>query len=250
MREVVRDISFYSKPPTQLVKEVSLFIAGRNSLAERCHKVFLKRRERILSHLSIDLALRGGGSLETVASLASTSFCPNRVVIDCSCDSEASRFYPSLISSGARVVSLNTAALERQELLEGVHLEALLGGGLPLLSTIRDLRVSGDAILGISIAARQRPLSSVMRTIAELAGWHDYEERTREGITRIVPSDPLRYGMRDDEVQRLTLPPSDIAYLITTTRYWESPIVLQGPRPGEELLAHTALQEVAGLFRT
>ncbi|KAM0746911.1 hypothetical protein T439DRAFT_318138 [Meredithblackwellia eburnea MCA 4105] len=81
------------------------------------------------------------------------------ILIDCTSDLEFTTFYPAAIKAGLSVVTPNKKGFSSdeslwQEILEAqnapgaglVYLEATVGAGLPIISTLRDLVKTGDEV--------------------------------------------------------------------------------------------------------
>jgi bifunctional aspartokinase / homoserine dehydrogenase 1 len=86
---------------------------------------------------------------------------PHTVIIDCSASEEVARRYRDLFAQGVHVITPNKkansadfsyyTAMRDARRASGAHYlyEATVGAGLPIIQTARDLRETGDDILGI-----------------------------------------------------------------------------------------------------
>lgn len=98
---------------------------------------------------------------ELIKSLASTSRSTKTptVLIDCTSDLSVTELYPLAISSGLSIVTPNKKGFSSsnklwEQILEAqsapgsglVYLEATVGAGLPIISTLRDLVKTGDEV--------------------------------------------------------------------------------------------------------
>lgn len=83
---------------------------------------------------------------------------PHRVFVDCTASEEVAKLYPTLLEHGIHVVAANKmAASDRYEQYQYLHRLARehgvswryatnVGAGLPVINTIRNLRLSGDRV--------------------------------------------------------------------------------------------------------
>ncbi|MEM9404534.1 MAG: bifunctional aspartate kinase/homoserine dehydrogenase I [Acidobacteriota bacterium] len=76
-----------------------------------------------------------------------------RLFIDCSASDDVAELYPELLAAGIGVVAANKKGFaDRSEksaalfTADGIYLEATVGAGLPVLSTLRDLVTTGDEV--------------------------------------------------------------------------------------------------------
>lgn len=94
-----------------------------------------------------------------IKSLAATARAPKTILIDCTSDLTVTNLYPLAISSGLSVVTPNKKGFSSsntlwEEILAAqsapgaglVYLEATVGAGLPIISTLRDLIKTGDEV--------------------------------------------------------------------------------------------------------
>jgi aspartokinase/homoserine dehydrogenase 1 len=128
---------------------------------------------------------------------------PHRVMIDCTADAAIASRYASWFASGLHVVTPNKRAnsaapadfhaMQQARRTAGVHYlyEATVGAGLPIITTLRDLRETGDRI---------RQIEGVLSgTLAYLFNVYDgsapfsaiVAEARRRGFTEPDPRDDL-----------------------------------------------------------
>lgn len=108
-------------------------------------------------------ALEGGEAADMDRFLAHVrvEHLPHSVVVDCSANEAVARRYVSLFEQGVHVITPNKkansadyayyAGMREARRKSGAHYlyEATVGAGLPIIQTARDLRETGDDILGI-----------------------------------------------------------------------------------------------------
>ncbi len=130
----------------------------------------------------------------------------NTVVVDCTASEEVAKQYVHFVKAGAHVVSANKKGnavsmhdytLLRTELAaQQKHFlyETNVGGGLPLLSSLRRLLESGDTITSIE-AVLSGTLSYLMNTYDGSVPWSELvAQAQKEGLTEPDPRDDL-FGM-------------------------------------------------------
>lgn len=238
MRELLRDINFYSPiTSTPPVRPVHLFVCGSTLTAQEILKGVEIRRGVILKRAHIALEVVRECKLEEV--LSHPHLYANPVVIDCEESSETSTHYRTLLSRGNRILCLNRQALSsyKEGGREGLLIDTLIGGGLPLLSSLRDLTLTGDRVRKIEVVAGEddSDLPLVISEVIKIVGWDERPYAPRGKVT-VTPSSIASMSLDD--------PPSDRTFTITTDRYWDSSLVLQGPVATESLLAHVAISEL------
>jgi len=238
VRELLRDINFYSPTESKTpVRNVTLFVGGSTPLAQAFVNAVEMRRGMILKRAHVALNVAAHGQLDNLIDDSRPS--PNPIVVDCGDEGDTSRHYSSLLSRGIRILCLNGAALSSytEEGREGLLIDTLIGGGLPLLSSLRDFRRTGDRVRAIEVVGGGEggDLSLVLSEIVRVLGW---EVKPYEGGGKItIAESSLKSVYLED-------PPADRTFAITTDRYWASPLVLQGPVPSASLLAHVAISEL------
>jgi len=127
----------------------------------------------------------------------------NTVVVDCTASEEVAKRYADLVSAGAHIVSANKkgnavpmADYKALRVALADHqkhflYETNVGGGLPLLSTLRRLLASGDTITSIE-AVLSGTLSYLMNTYDGTVPWSELVGRAQaEGLTEPDPRDDL-----------------------------------------------------------
>ncbi|NNK62463.1 MAG: bifunctional aspartate kinase/homoserine dehydrogenase I, partial [Gemmatimonadetes bacterium] len=128
-----------------------------------------RSRRMVLSESGLDVAVwrdafeREGedADLDRFVDQIQAEYLPHAVLIDCSASGEAAARYGAWMERGIHVITANkragTASLEQyHDMLERrrrggarfLH-ETTVGAGLPILSTLRDLRVTGDRVHSI-----------------------------------------------------------------------------------------------------
>ncbi|MBI5448786.1 bifunctional aspartate kinase/homoserine dehydrogenase I [Candidatus Gottesmanbacteria bacterium] len=127
----------------------------------------------------------------------------NTVVVDCTAEEEVATRYIQFMRTGAHVVSANkkgnigTMAGYLELRAEGASLqrdflyETNVGGGLPIISSVRRLLDSGDRIKTIE-AVLSGTLSYLLNTYDGSVPWSELVQRAKsEGITEPDPRDDL-----------------------------------------------------------
>ncbi|KAK9109801.1 hypothetical protein Sjap_017861 [Stephania japonica] len=127
-------------------------------------------RTMVLSESGLDLSrwrelLKDGGEAadlgKFVQHVHGNHFIPNKVLVDCTADSDVASFYYDWLRKGIHVITpnkkansgpldqyLRLRALQRQSYTHYFY-EATVGAGLPIISTLRGLLETGDKILRI-----------------------------------------------------------------------------------------------------
>jgi aspartokinase/homoserine dehydrogenase 1 len=173
--------NFYLSPHT-----VSLGLVGPGVVGRALLEQLALQSERLMSEAGLDLRLRAIAASERMllgepripfrwpgtADLIPTDLSrleehvqadhlPHAVLVDCSASAEVARLYPRWLEKGIHVVTPNKRAssgewefftrIDEARRAGGSHYlyEATVGAGLPILSTLRDLRHTGDEIICI-----------------------------------------------------------------------------------------------------
>lgn len=125
------------------------------------------------------------------------------IVVDCTSSADVASWYPDIVRAGAHIVAANkksnSATMEEYRLLRKElsghtrHFlyETNVGGGLPILSTVRRLLTSGDTITHLE-AVLSGTLSYLMNTYDGTVPWSELVQKAQaEGITEPDPRDDL-----------------------------------------------------------
>lgn len=128
---------------------------------------------------------------------------PNSVFVDCTASDEVASAYPDLLRLSVSVVTPNKRAQSGsvdsfRQLKEAVAssnaellYETSVGAGLPIISTLSDLRKSGDQILGLE-AVLSGTLSYIFNTFSQNASFSAVVSAARErGFTEPDPREDL-----------------------------------------------------------
>ena len=130
------------------------------------------------------------GGLESFGNEVFSENCTNSVIFDCTADEEIGKFHVDWLEKGLNVVTANNTALSgpkaiRQAIkkIDGrkarYFREVTVGGGLPVLGTIRNLLSTGDRIRRID-GILSVTMSYVFHRIAPSPGGqecHDFDKR-------------------------------------------------------------------------
>jgi aspartokinase/homoserine dehydrogenase 1 len=175
---------FYLSPHT-----VSIGVIGPGTVGQVLLDQLAGQVERLKRDFNLDLRVRGiltssrmlladGGidlaswrerfkrdsvaaDTDNFASFVHAEFLPHAVIIDCTASSEVAARYRNWLNAGMHVVTPNKKAnsgdlayyraLRDARRAAGTHYlyEATVGAGLPVITTVRDLRETGDDILSI-----------------------------------------------------------------------------------------------------
>jgi aspartokinase/homoserine dehydrogenase 1 len=175
---------FYLSPHT-----VSIGVIGPGTVGQVLLDQLASQVERLKRDFNLDLRIRGiltssrmlladGGidlaswrerlkrdgvaaDTESFAEFVHAEFLPHAVMIDCTASNEVAARYRDWLSAGMHVVTPNKKAnsgdlayyraLRDARRAAGSHYlyEATVGAGLPVITTVRDLRETGDEILSI-----------------------------------------------------------------------------------------------------
>ena len=175
---------FYLSPHT-----VSIGVIGPGTVGQVLLDQLGSQVERLKRDFNLDLRVRGiltssrmlladggidlGGwrerlkhegvpaNADTFAQFVHAEFLPHAVMIDCTASNEVAARYRDWLSAGMHVVTPNKKAnsgdlayyraLREARRAAGTHYlyEATVGAGLPVITTVRDLRETGDDILSI-----------------------------------------------------------------------------------------------------
>jgi aspartokinase/homoserine dehydrogenase 1 len=214
--------AFYLSPNTLSIGLIGPGTVGRVLLAqiatqiERLRALNLDLRVRgiagskrmLLIDTSIDLdrwpeQLAAGGEpldLDKFANHCQADYIPHTVIIDCTASADVAGQYREWLGRGIHVVTPNKKAnsgpwpyyqaLQEARRAAGTHYlyEATVGAGLPVIQTLRDLRETGDDIIGIegifsgtlaylfNVFDGSEAFSSIVRT-AKLKGYTEPDPR-------------------------------------------------------------------------
>jgi aspartokinase/homoserine dehydrogenase 1 len=175
---------FYLSPHT-----ISIGLIGPGTVGKVLLQQIAAERERLLRDFKLDLRVRGilssrkmllaeqgvdlanwKGALDASAAAADIAkfadhlhvdHLPHTVIIDCTADEHVAKHYADWLKSGIHVVTPNKKAnsgplgyyesLKEARRLGGSSYlyEATVGAGLPVISTLRDLRETGDKIVSV-----------------------------------------------------------------------------------------------------
>jgi aspartokinase/homoserine dehydrogenase 1 len=175
---------FYLSPHT-----VSIGLVGPGAVGRVLLEQILSERERLLRDFKLDLRVRGimtsrkmllseagiaNGDWKAALDAGTTAadidkfvdhlhvdHLPHTVIIDCTADEGVARHYADWLKAGIHVVTPNKKAnsgpLDFYESLKEARMaggssylyEATVGAGLPVISTLRDLRETGDKISSV-----------------------------------------------------------------------------------------------------
>jgi aspartokinase/homoserine dehydrogenase 1 len=214
--------AFYLSPNTLSIGLIGPGTVGRVLLAqiasqlERLRALNLDLRVRgiagskrmLLSDTWIDLErwpehMAAAGEpldLDKFANHCQADYIPHTVIIDCTASADVAQQYRAWLGRGIHVVTPNKKAnsgpwpyyqaLQDARRAAGTHYlyEATVGAGLPVIQTLRDLRQTGDDIIGIegifsgtlaylfNVFDGSEPFSSIVRT-AKLKGYTEPDPR-------------------------------------------------------------------------
>jgi aspartokinase/homoserine dehydrogenase 1 len=175
--------AFWLSPQT-----VALAVIGPGKVGAALLDQLQAARPRLRSEANIDLRLRAlatsrqmwlsehrdskdwrmrmeeapvAADLSTLASHLLDTHMPHAAIIDCSASNAVAEHYPQWLAAGIHVITPNKQAgagpLERYDAIRAActrtgarfRYEATVGAGLPVISTLRDLLDTGDALIAI-----------------------------------------------------------------------------------------------------
>lgn len=124
------------------------------------------------------------GGLDGMANFVFSEECPHSIIFDCTGDVDVGNMHAKWLKKGINVVTANNSGLSgskrlRDEIKAGERTkkaqylrDVAIGGGLPILSTLRDLLSSGDQIRRVD-GILSVSMSYIMHRIAPPPGVHD-----------------------------------------------------------------------------
>lgn len=212
-------------------KTINLFVAGLGQVGKGLLSQFQEHQESLRTGHKIDLALKGlarsNASLIDEAGLELDSWeqafnndskpdtiedftqkaidlnLPNCVFVDCSASEEVAEVYTSLLDADISIVTPNKKAAsgnfsKYQNLFAHAadsngkfYYETNVGAGLPVISTLKDLLLSGDKIIEIE-AILSGTLSYIFNTIQAESKFSEVVRGAMEqGYTEPDPRDDL-----------------------------------------------------------
>jgi hypothetical protein len=260
-------------------REWNLFVLGGGVLARAIVDHVVSHRRHMREWSGVELQIAGGTDeaimqrvegcgrhgergIRTAGEFLSAPL-PRRVVVDCSADVEMGKVYETMLDrSPCWVLTANLRAIlrywrwERRSWSRRVLADAALGFGLPLISTLRDLVMSGDTVLRLEMivpATLDLSREEVFRLLSDLSGVAGFQSAhvtidRRDAYCAAIFTSGCT-------MQENSIPPSllaasvdttssEITVAITTRRYRLNPMVLQAPCPTVAGLAQSLLAEL------